>query len=259
MILLTQIIIRTMKKKNLKLMMAAACLTAMTACSNQPANSAVGTGCANGECQCDDPAQCNHAQCNQSNHKAMTYSKKYTNADFYKDGKFQQDVAMEAMKDMFAFYGVPFTELMAKDMWVTDFGLGDFENVGMGGIFWVNDPEYGYFAHAIYLLPGQMIPEHAHVKTKFPAKHESWMVEKGWVYNFSEVGDETPNAPAIPATHGPIKSKNFVVQKVGDVLRLKELGTFHFMMAGPEGAIVDEWACYHDNDGLRFTNTKAAL
>ena len=42
---------------------------------------------------------------------------------------------MEAMKDMFAFYGVPFTELMAKDMWVTDFGLGDFENLGMGGIF----------------------------------------------------------------------------------------------------------------------------
>ena len=38
---------------------------------------------------------------------------------------------MEAMKDMFAFYDVPFTELMAKDMWVTDFGLGDFENVGM--------------------------------------------------------------------------------------------------------------------------------
>ena len=87
----------------------------------------------------------------------------------------------------------------------------------------------------------------------------AFMVEKGWVYNFSEVGDETPNAPAIPATHGAIKSKNFVVQNVGDVLRLKKLETFHFMMAGPEGAIVDEWACYHDNDGLRFTNTKAAL
>ena len=79
------------------------------------------------------------------------------------------------------------------------------------------------------------------------------------VYNFSEIGDETPNAPAIPATHGAIKSKNFVVQNVGDVLRLKKLESFHFMMAGPEGAVVDEWACYHDNDGLRFTNTKAAL
>ena len=160
---------------------------------------------------------------------------------------------------MFKFYGVPYTPLMEKDIWFTDFGLGDFENVGMGGIFWVNDPEYGYFAHAIYLLPGQMIPEHAHVKTAFPAKHESWMVNHGWVYNFSEVGDETPNAPAVPASHGPIKSKNFVVQKVGDVLRLKKLETFHFMMAGPEGAIVDEWACYHDNAGLRFTNQKAAL
>ena len=214
-------------------MVAAIGLSSMVACSNQSANTASKT----------QDATTENNQVDIKNNKAMTYSKKYTNADFYKDGKFQQDVAMEAM----------------KDMWVTDFGLGDFENVGMGGIFWVNDPEYGYFAHAIYLLPGQMIPEHAHVKTKFPAKHESWMVEKGWVYNFSEVGEETPNAPAIPATHGPIKSKNFVVQKVGDVLRLKELGTFHFMMAGPEGAIVDEWACYHDNDGLRFTNTKAAL
>lgn len=189
----------------------------------------------------------------------MKYLKKYTNADFYKDGKFQQEVAIEAMKDMFAFYGVPFTELMAKDLWVTDFRLGDFENVGMGGIFWVNDAEYKYFAHAIYLLPGQMIPEHAHVATDLPAKHESWMVEKGWVYNFSEIGDETLKTPAISTSHGPIKSKNYVIQKVGDVLRLKELGTYHFMMAGPEGAVVSEWACYHDNDGLRFTNPIAAL
>ena len=107
----------------------------------------------------------------------MKYSKKFTNSDFYKDGQFQQAVAIEAMKDMFKFYNVPFTALMEKEMWVTDFGLGDFEHVGMGGIFWVNDPQYRYFAHAIYLLPGQMIPEHAHVATPgFPAKHESWMV-----------------------------------------------------------------------------------
>ena len=28
----------------------------------------------------------------------------------------------------------------------------------------------------------------------------------------------------------------------------------HFMLAGPEGAIVTEYATFHDNDGLRFTN-----
>lgn len=248
---------------NVKKMAVGMLLVSLMACNEKTADK---TACcaANGADNCTEQcdSNCTHQCANPTNcniNKKMAYSKKYTNADFYKDGKFQQEVAMAAMKDMFAFYDVPFTELMAKDMWVTDFGLGDFENVGMGGIFWVNDPEYKYFAHAIYLLPGQMIPEHAHVKTDFPAKHESWMVEKGWVYNFSEVGDATPDAPAIPAGHGPIKSKNFVVQKVGDVLRLKQPETFHFMMAGPEGAIVDEWACYHDNAGLRFTNAKAAL
>ena len=57
-----------------------------------------------------------------------TYQKKYTNADFYKDGKFDQEAAKEAFLDMFKFYGVPYTPLMEKDIWFTDFGLGDFEN-----------------------------------------------------------------------------------------------------------------------------------
>ncbi len=196
---------------------------------------------------------------NSNNDKEMTYKKKYTNADFYTDGKFNQKVAMEAFKEMFAFYDYPFTPLLEKDMWVTDFGLGDFENVGMGGVFWVNDATHGYFAHAIYLLPSQMIPEHAHVKTEYPAKFESWMVTKGWVYNFSEIGEETPNPPAIPAGHGPIKSKNFVVQNVGEVIHLKKEETFHFLLAGPQGAIVDEWASFHDGAGLRFTNPEAFL
>lgn len=74
-----------------------------------------------------------------------TYQKKYTNADFYKDGKLDQEAAKKAFLDMFDFYGVPFTPLMEKDIWFTDFGLGDFEHVGMGGIFWINDPEIWLF------------------------------------------------------------------------------------------------------------------
>ena len=244
-----------MKRELTKSVVLGVAVLAMAACTGKTSNSE--TTCSeNKACTEQCKNECNN---NCKDKKEMTYSKKYTNADFYKDGKFQQDVAIEAMKDMFAFYDVPFTKLMETDMWVTDFGLGDFENVGMGGIFWVNNEEQRYFAHAIYLLPGQMIPEHAHVATKYPAKHETWMVEKGWAYNFSEIGEETPNAPAIPATHGPIKSKNFVIQHVGEVLPLKKLTSFHFLMAGPEGAIVSEWATYHDNAGLRFTNAKAAL
>lgn len=207
-----------------------------------------------------DSTACTCKNSNCKNKEEMKYQKKFTNADFYTDGKFNQEVAMKAYKDMFEFYGVPFTPLMEKDMWITDFGLGDFENVGMGGIFWVNDAEHNYFAHEIYLLPSQMIPEHAHVKTKYPAKFESWLMQKGWCYNFNAVGEETPNCPQLPESQkGMITSKNFVIQPAGDLQHLKKSETFHFLMAGPEGAVVSEYASYHDNDGLRFTNPKAAL
>ncbi|MEG2865389.1 MAG: hypothetical protein RR858_04300 [Mucinivorans sp.] len=223
-----------------KLFLSIIAAIAMVACGQSSTKST--------ECVAQDPMK-------------QTFTKTYTNADFYKDGVFQQDTAKKAFLAMFDFYSVPFTKFMEQNIWFTDFGLGDFENTGMGGIFWVNDSVNGYFAHAIYLLPGQMIPEHKHVKTKFPAKMESWMVEKGWCYNFSEVG-ETPNAPAVPASQQATTiSKFFVEQHVGDIVHLKDKGaeTFHFLMAGPEGAIVDEWANYHDGAGLRFTNPKAAL
>ncbi|MDR1880157.1 MAG: hypothetical protein LBQ78_04425 [Tannerellaceae bacterium] len=215
--------------------------------------------CTNKTASHDTAGCCSEKTDGCKNKKEMKYSKKYTNADFYTDGKFNQEVALQAYKDMFEFYGVPFTPFMEKEMWVVDFGLGDFEHVGMGGVFWVNDPVHNYFAHAIYLLPGQMIAEHAHVRTAYAPKFESWMVTKGWVYNFSEVGEATPDVVPTPESHAAVRSKNYVVQHVGEIIHLKKEETFHFMMAGPEGAIVDEWASYHDGAGLRFSDPKAAL
>lgn len=203
-------------------------------------------------------ASCN---CNTKTTEVKTmFQKKYTNADYYKDGVFQQDVAKKAYYEMFEFYGYPVTDLIEKEAWYTDFGLGDFENCGMGGIFWVNDSVNAYFSHDIYLLPGQMIPEHSHVETTFPAKFESWMVRNGMCYNFTEVGDAAPNAPAVPASQQATTiSKNFKEQHVGEVIHLAGKGTWHFLYAGDQGAIVHEYANYHDGAGLRFTNPKAAL
>lgn len=251
--------------KSLKLFAIALSALVVTSCCNQNTNSKCGS-CASGTAQCDSTqtnGTCGNSDncCKTSNNKVMKkFQKKYTNADFYTDGKFNQEVATKAMREMLAFYDVPFTPFMEANFWVTDFGVGDFENTGMGGIFWVNDADHGYFAHGIYLLPGQMIPEHKHVKTKFPAKFESWMVEKGWCYNFSEVGEATPNAPELPETQkATVKSKNFVRQNQGEIVHLKEVETFHFLYAGDEGLVVSEYANYHDGDGLRFSNTKCAL
>lgn len=183
-----------------------------------------------------------------------SFTKKYTNADYYKDGKIQPEVVKKAYLEMLESYGVPFSPTLEAGIWMTDFSLGDFENVGMAGIFWVNDSVNGYFGHEIYLLPGQMIPEHFHVASNFPAKYESWRVTHGSCFNFG-IGEPTANPPALPASQKEyITSLNFVPQNVDEVVSLKKVESPHFLFAGENGAIVSEYATYHDGAGLRFTN-----
>lgn len=188
--------------------------------------------------------------------------KTYTNADFYdQDGKFQEDKAREAYFDMFRRFGYPISERLKKEMWILDFGLGDFAQVGMAGIFWLNRQDYNYFGHEIYLLPGQMIPEHKHLATaKGGAKMESWQPRHGMIYTFG-AGEPTPELVSkIPASQRDLvhsrHCKPLGIDEVGD---LNELTAWHFMVAGPEGALVTEYGTFHDMDGLRFSNPKATL
>jgi D-lyxose ketol-isomerase len=51
-----------------------------------------------------------------------------------------------------------------------------------------------------------------------------------------------------------ITVRNGKLLKPGEVAALNRPEAKHFMVAGPEGAIVTEYATYHDNAGLRFTN-----
>jgi len=189
----------------------------------------------------------------------VPYVKKYTNKDFYKDNKLQKDVVLGAYEEMLAHYDIKLSPFMRENLWITDFELGDFENVGMAGFFWVNDLENNYFAHEIYLLPGQMITEHKHIKTQHSPKMESWVVKQGWIYNYS-VGEETPDGPQLPECQkGFITAKNYVKQNPDEIIHLKKLEEPHFMMAGPDGAVVFEFASYHDMDGLKFTNPNAVF
>ncbi len=187
------------------------------------------------------------------------YTRKYTNADFYKDGTLDPEIALNAYLDMLEHYGVPYSDFLKENIWITDFNLGDFENVGMAGVFWVNDLEHQYLGHEIYLLPGQMIVEHKHVATEYPAKFESWQVRHGWVYNYS-IGDATPSPPQLPESQkNYITVSHFQKQLADEVIHLAELESPHFLLAGPEGAIVTEYANYHDGNGLRFTNPNVAF
>jgi hypothetical protein len=188
--------------------------------------------------------------------------KTYKSAEFYDgDGKFLVDKARVAYYDMFERFHYPVSDTLKEGMWILDFGLEDFANVGMAGIFWLNRQDYNYFGHEIYLLPGQMIPEHCHLETpKGAPKMESWQPRRGMIYTFGE-GDPTPDLiDKIPASQRELAKsrhcKPLGIDEIGDLNRLK---AWHFMVAGPEGALVTEYGTFHDMEGLRFSNPKATL
>lgn len=182
------------------------------------------------------------------------------NTLFYHDGVFQPGAARAAVKAMLRRFGEP---VLPRDeqIWVSDFGLGDYAHVGLASVTWINDAEHGYFDMTMYLLTGQMIPEHIHrpitEPPAKPAKHESWRVLRGWVYNFSEVGPASADQPRLPASFGPVHSHNVTVLHAGEAASLRRTQTWHFMKAGPEGAMVDEFGVFHDRRGWFSSNPRA--
>ena len=183
---------------------------------------------------------------------------KVNNADFYKaDGTFDVDKAKQAYYDMMEHFNYPIVpRLRGEEFWAVDFGMGKFAEAGMAGIFWLNNKEGNYFGHDIYLLPGQMIPEHKHVETaEAGPKMEGWQPRHGWIYIYGE-GDATPGVEErIPSSHKECAQAR-KEQKLlpGEVGMLGGAEQWHWMIAGPEGAIVTEYATYHDGTALRFSN-----
>ena len=180
------------------------------------------------------------------------------NEDFYDaDGVLLDDKARGAYYDMMERFGYPIApRLKSEEFWAIDFGLGDFVNVGMAGMFWVNDATYKYFGHEIYLLPGQMIVEHGHMQAgDVPPKMEAWQVRHGMIYTFAEGAETVPCPVQTPASQADfITAKHVKAVQIGEVGALNRPTAMHFMLAGPEGAIVTEYANFHDNAALRFTN-----
>ena len=190
--------------------------------------------------------------------KAM---KQYKNSDFYTNGVFNAQAAKEAYYELMRYHNYPIVDrLKTEEFWALDFGMGNFLEAGMAGIFWVNNKEHNYFGHEIYLLPGQAIPEHQHLATDVGPKLEGWQPRYGMIYLFGEgTPSTTVNEPTPPMHKECTKTKCVGMLKPGEVAGLIKAGEWHFMKAGPEGAIVTEYATYHDMAGLKFSHPKAKV
>jgi D-lyxose ketol-isomerase len=194
----------------------------------------------------------------------------YKNEHFYDaDGKFDAAKAKAAYMELMQYHKFPILPQFETDeFWQLDFNLGKFSEIGMGGIFYINDERDDYLLHDIWLLPGQSIPEHYHIKLEatddkpgVAAKMEAWLVRHGSAYFFAEAGEPTDDcAGLIPPSHKECsKVKNVKLWGPGGVVKLEVAESRHFMKAGPEGAIVTEVATFHSMDALRFSHPDAKV
>jgi D-lyxose ketol-isomerase len=189
----------------------------------------------------------------------------YPNAHYYKDGKFDEEAAKNAVIELLEYHGYYVYPTFKENLYVTDFGLGKFTEVGLACIMFANKlaGEFSYMMQDLILMPNQMLPEHWHVKpadaqTGGAQKDEGWFIRWGLSY---VIGEGEPNLPPevkVPAIHGEVTVEHCTVAKPGVFVGLSRVGSHHWQFAGKEGVILTEVANYHDGASVRFMNETAA-
>ena len=188
----------------------------------------------------------------------------YPNAHYYKDGKFDVEVAKNAVIELLEYHGYLVYPTLKENLYVTDFDIGKFTEVGLACVMFANklDGEFSYMIQDIFLMPNQMLPEHWHIKpadakVSGPQKDEGWFVRWGRSY---VIGEGEPNLPPevkVPAAHGAVTVEHCTVADPGVFVGLSKVGTHHWQFAGHEGVILTEVANYHDGKSVRFCNETA--
>ncbi|MBI9018699.1 MAG: hypothetical protein JEZ07_15705 [Phycisphaerae bacterium] len=187
-------------------------------------------------------------------------SVKFSNSQFYDaNGQFNESAAKDAYIAMMKYHGYPVFDGMKEKLWVSDYGTGQFSKLGLGAVMFANYQKERYMVMDLFLLPSQMLPEHYHLATdKGQAKMEGWLVRHGLSHI---VGEGTPNLSQdiiVPKCHinGTVTVEHEVVCMPGQFVPLNRPTARHWQFAGPKGAIITEVATYHDDAGVRHSETK---
>jgi D-lyxose ketol-isomerase len=182
----------------------------------------------------------------------------FDNASFYgKDGKFDVEKGKDAVLALAAYHGYPVFPGMREKIWVSDYNTGQFMKLGLAAVMFKNNEEDRYMLMDLFLMPGQMLPEHWHEDgDKNPAKREGWLVRSGLSHI---VGEGEPNLGAdvkIPSVHmnGTVTVKHEVVATPGTFVPLTRVYSRHWQLAGPEGAIITEVANVHTDSAVRHSD-----
>ena len=185
---------------------------------------------------------------------------RYENAWFYKaDGSFDVERAKDAVISLMHYHGYPVFPGLREGLWVSDYGTGQYTKLGLAAYMFKNNEQDRYMLMDLFLMPGQMLPEHWHLPTdKNPAKREGWLVRWGMSHVVGEGEANLPKDLVIPKCHcdGTVSVFHDTPATPGTFVPLGRVESRHWQMAGAEGAIITEVATVHDNSGVRHSDQK---
>ncbi|MFI3314834.1 MAG: hypothetical protein R3Y04_04150 [Rikenellaceae bacterium] len=197
-------------------------------------------------------AACSTSQPNEGEKRELSFS----NEQFYdEEGNFLPERAKDAIIEMLEYHNYPTFESLRDRIWVTDYNKGNYAELGLASITFINDTKDKYMLMDIFLLPGQMLGEHMHFAAEGnPAKMEGWLVRHGKSYIVGIGEDNMSQFPqvVVPSMHwnGNVTARNITEANVGDFVQLVEVESPHWQLAGNEGAVITEVANVHTGSGV---------
>lgn len=140
---------------------------------------------------------------------------------------------------------------------IADFGLGGFEQTGLGVLVYVNTERC--CAKELAMLPRQTCPEHLHPPVgDSPGKEETFRCRWGKVFLYVD-GTPSPSPQCRPpgGSEGAYTIWHEVVLNPGEQHTIFP-GTKHWFQAGPEGAVVSEFSTRSTDENDIFTDPQIA-
>lgn len=159
--------------------------------------------------------------------------------------------AKQDIVNIFKSSNMVFTKKELENIEVTDFGLNDFYNIGLGIIIYINTKKV--CAKELAMTGFQICPQHIHPDIDgIEGKEETFRCRAGEVYLYIK-GPATKDIKARIPDKYTVKFDVFheIILKPGDQYTLKPQ-TWHWFQAGPQGAVVSEFSTHSFDAGDIF-------
>ena len=194
------------------------------------------------------------------NENGLKESLAFDNAVFYdENGAFIEEKAKDAIIALAEYHGYQVFPQFREKLWVSDYGTGRFTELGLAACMFMNNETDRYMLMDLFLLPGQMLPEHWHLDGETnPAKLEGWLVRNGKSYIVG-VGEDNLSSFAeieIPDCHmnGEAETKHVIEAMPGSFTPQNIVYSKHWQFAGDKGAVITEVANVHTDVAVRHSD-----